>query len=183
MADFDPVSYIMGAKAGSGGGGSSTLTGLTDVDISNPSDGQTLVYNATTGKWENGAGGGGGVFKTLGTISAATVPMTYNSEQNVWMGTIVTDLELEASSGVRNFHVTLNGTDYAFPAFNGGDAIMVDEETQLLVGISPGSDPVQIMVGVGYASHEQGQEPIVTNVSGEYYGASDELAILIRGGK
>lgn len=38
--------------------GSSTLSGLTDVDISNPSDGQTLVFNATSGKWENGAGGG-----------------------------------------------------------------------------------------------------------------------------
>lgn len=59
MADFDPVSYMMGQKAGGGGGGSSTLSGLTDVDISNPTDGQTLVYNATSGKWENGAGGGG----------------------------------------------------------------------------------------------------------------------------
>lgn len=59
MADFDPVSYMMGQKAGPSGG-SSTLSGLTDVDISNPSDGQTLVYNATSGKWENGAGGGGG---------------------------------------------------------------------------------------------------------------------------
>lgn len=37
--------------------GSSTLSGLTDVDISNPSDGQTLVYNASSGKWENGADG------------------------------------------------------------------------------------------------------------------------------
>lgn len=58
MADFDPVSYMMGQKAGGGGGGSTTLSGLTDVDISNPTDGQTLVYNATSGKWENGAGGG-----------------------------------------------------------------------------------------------------------------------------
>lgn len=37
--------------------GSSTLSGLTDVDISNPTDGQVLVYNASSGKWENGAGG------------------------------------------------------------------------------------------------------------------------------
>lgn len=42
---------------GGGGGGSSTLSGLTDVDISNPTDGQTLVYNATSGKWENGSAG------------------------------------------------------------------------------------------------------------------------------
>lgn len=46
-------------NGGGGGGGSSTLSGLTDVDISNPTDGQTLVYNASAGKWENGAGGGG----------------------------------------------------------------------------------------------------------------------------
>jgi len=47
---------------GGGGGGSTTLAGLTDVDISNPSDGQTLVYNATSGKWENGAGGGASAY-------------------------------------------------------------------------------------------------------------------------
>lgn len=47
------------SKDGGGGGGSSTLSGLTDVDISNPTDGQVLVYNAATGKWENGAGGSG----------------------------------------------------------------------------------------------------------------------------
>lgn len=57
MADFDPVSYMMGQKA-SPRGGSSTLSGLTDVDISDPTDGQTLVYNAESGKWVNGAGGG-----------------------------------------------------------------------------------------------------------------------------
>lgn len=43
------------AGGGGGTGGSTTLSGLTDVDISNPSDGQTLVYNASAGKWENGA--------------------------------------------------------------------------------------------------------------------------------
>lgn len=43
----------------------STLAGLTDVDISDPTDGQTLVYNATSGKWENGDGGGGGSHGTL----------------------------------------------------------------------------------------------------------------------
>lgn len=56
---------------GGGGGGSTTLAGLTDVDISNPTDGQTLVYNATSGKWENGAGGGdGGIY----CIDASVVP-------------------------------------------------------------------------------------------------------------
>lgn len=58
----DNIARGMAAEALSGGGGgSSTLSGLTDVDISNPTNGQTLVYNATSGKWENGGGGSGGV--------------------------------------------------------------------------------------------------------------------------
>jgi hypothetical protein len=45
-----------------GGGGSSTLDGLNDVDIDDTTlaDGQALVYNGTSEKWENGQGGGGG---------------------------------------------------------------------------------------------------------------------------
>lgn len=43
---------------GGGGGGSSTLAGLTDVDITSPSNNQVLKYNSTSQKWENGAGGG-----------------------------------------------------------------------------------------------------------------------------
>lgn len=42
------------------GGGGTTLIALSDVNISSPSNGQVLTYNSTSGKWENGAGGGGG---------------------------------------------------------------------------------------------------------------------------
>lgn len=51
---------IAGGGEGSGGGSASAsgLSDMTDVDISSPSDGDTLVYNATTHKWENGSGGG-----------------------------------------------------------------------------------------------------------------------------
>ena len=41
---------------GSGGGGSvvtQTLAGLSDVNISGPTNGQPLVYNSTSAKWEN----------------------------------------------------------------------------------------------------------------------------------
>lgn len=34
-------------------GGSSTLAGLSDVNLTNPTDGQLLRYNGTSGKWEN----------------------------------------------------------------------------------------------------------------------------------
>lgn len=64
-------------SGGGGGGGSSTLSGLTDVDISNPSNGQTLVYNATSGKWENGAGGGGGALVVRGVTVGEKVTLDH----------------------------------------------------------------------------------------------------------
>lgn len=61
------------ARNGSGGGGSSTLAGLTDVDLTNPTDGQTLVYDAASSKWVNGSGGGSsGVTIIEGVYSGET---------------------------------------------------------------------------------------------------------------
>ena len=51
MPEFDPVSYIMGARAGS------TMSSLTDVDITNPVDGQVIAYDGATGKWVNARSG------------------------------------------------------------------------------------------------------------------------------
>lgn len=62
-----------------GGGGSSALSGLTDVDISNPTDGQTLVYNATAQKWENGSSGGGSSDRVILIAENGTLPMTYSA--------------------------------------------------------------------------------------------------------
>lgn len=39
--------------------GSTTLSALTDVAISSPSNGQVLTYDSGTSKWKNAAGGGG----------------------------------------------------------------------------------------------------------------------------
>ena len=41
-------------QASGGGGGAVALTDLVDTAISNPSNGQALVYDSTTGKWKNG---------------------------------------------------------------------------------------------------------------------------------
>ena len=64
---------------GGGGGGSSTLDGLNDVDIDDTTlaDGQALVYNGTSEKWENGQGGGGTtvVANPSGTATADLVKL------------------------------------------------------------------------------------------------------------
>lgn len=49
--------YVLGTG---GGGGSSTLAGLSDTDINTPADGQVLAYDANTSKWVNANASGGG---------------------------------------------------------------------------------------------------------------------------
>ena len=61
---------------GNGGGGSvvtQTLSGLSDVSIVGPTNGQPLVYNSTTLKWENNSIITGSLF---GTASYATQALT-----------------------------------------------------------------------------------------------------------
>lgn len=55
MSDWKNVQYKDGKfQTGSGGGGgSSTLAGLDDVNISSPSDGQVLRYDNASSKWVN----------------------------------------------------------------------------------------------------------------------------------
>lgn len=55
MSDWKNVQYKDGKmRTGEGGGGgSSTLADLEDVNISSPSDGQALRYDNATSKWVN----------------------------------------------------------------------------------------------------------------------------------
>ena len=46
--------------SGGGGGGASALADLEDVNITEPTDGQLLTYNATAEVWENADKEGGG---------------------------------------------------------------------------------------------------------------------------
>ena len=110
-----------------GGGGSSTLAGLNDVNISSPTDGQALVYDDTTQKWVNGAGGGGSsTFAGLNDVDVAGVAdkdiARYNSTTQKWeKSSDLTDLELAVSQisastlGITNGHTILdsNGTAMA----------------------------------------------------------------------
>ena len=67
--------YLSALGQNSSGGGASALADLTDVALSSPTNGQALVYNATSGKWENqtiGGGGGGGTVTSITTGTGLT---------------------------------------------------------------------------------------------------------------
>ena len=73
MFGFWTEQYLsaLGLNSAGGGGGASSLDDLQDVDISSPTNGQALVYNATSGKWENQTIGGG----STGTLSSIGLVM------------------------------------------------------------------------------------------------------------
>jgi len=52
------------------GAGNNTLEGLSDVDIYDPSNGEILKFNSSTGLWENGTGSGSGTVTSVSVVSA-----------------------------------------------------------------------------------------------------------------
>jgi hypothetical protein len=68
-----------------------TLAGLTDTNISSPTDGQVLKYDNATSKWVNGNGGGGGSSTLAGlsdvNLSTPTAgqPLTYDDDSGKWV--------------------------------------------------------------------------------------------------
>jgi hypothetical protein len=55
-----------------GGGGSETLAGLTDTNISSPTEGQGLVYDNATSKWINGFEGTSGAVSVFQLVGGTT---------------------------------------------------------------------------------------------------------------
>ena len=92
----DNTKYLRGDgtwQTVSGGGGSSSLSGLTDVSISSPTNGQVLKYNSTTLKWENADESGGS-----GSYSTTTL---FTGSSSTTSG------ELTLSDSIRNYDMLM----------------------------------------------------------------------------
>ena len=77
---------------GSGGGGSSTLGGLTDVTLTTPTNNQVLKYDSVTQEWVNGdapSGGAGGSEVTITTVESSLYgqAVTISDGQDTFTGT------------------------------------------------------------------------------------------------
>lgn len=85
---------------------SSSLAGLTDVDISNVQDGDILAYNGAASKWKNGKPTAGGGSKIKVTTSESTL---YGEDVTLTQGTTTLTATFD-SYGVAIFEgVTLTG--------------------------------------------------------------------------
>ena len=77
-----------------GGGGSSTLAGLSDVGISSPSNGQVLKYNNSTQKWENQNDSGGG-----DSVSWSQLQQSGTKIATITINNVSTDVYAPAGGG------------------------------------------------------------------------------------
>ena len=109
--NMDTIDNNMG-----GGSGSSSLAGLSDVNLSSPSNNQVLKYNSTSQKWENQNESGG--------------------------GDSVTWTQLQAS-GTKIAEININGTtqDVYAPTGGGGGSVNYST-TEQVIGTWINSKPV-----------------------------------------
>lgn len=110
-----------------GGGGSSTLAGLNDVNISSPTDGQVLQYNGTTHEWENKNGGGGGS-STLAGLSDVSVSGVANKDIIRYNSTTQ---EYEKSSGLTDLELTVSQLQASVLAITDGHTILDSNGTAM----------------------------------------------------
>lgn len=108
------------------------LNDLTDVNASTPTDGQTLIWNTTSGQWEAGLGGSSGNYITTDGTTDLTGDWTiYNNSITISNGTLstllgaintqdiysdvgqidkLTSVSLQLGSGVRIKEFSTDGT-------------------------------------------------------------------------
>lgn len=89
-----------------GGGGSSTLAGLTDVNLSSPTDGQALVYDDTNDEWVNGTVSGGDI--TDLDFSDMTGPQTVDMMNKLNSGVSDSDSGTFTTGGTQYAKVEVN---------------------------------------------------------------------------
>ena len=84
---------VRGGRSRNSGSGATTLDGLTDTNISNPQDADTLIYDNASSKWINSAGGGGAT--TLEALTDTNITskqdnqiIKYNSGSNKWINSL-----------------------------------------------------------------------------------------------
>ena len=97
----------LGLNSGGGGGGATALTDLVDVALSNPQNGQVLMYNSSTGKWYNGTVQSGG----SGTVTSITAGTGLSGGTITSSGTIA--LSQETQTAIANGVTAYGWGDHA----------------------------------------------------------------------
>lgn len=128
VTSSDPA-YHNNSKYWSEQSNPTSLVGLTDTDINNPTNGQTLIYNSTSQKWEN-QNGGSASLAGLSDVDLTTPTdgqvLTYDSVNQEWV-----NADIGASGGSNITVTTTEATLY------GQNVTITDGVTTLTETFSP----------------------------------------------
>jgi len=94
----DEIARIWAAIGGGGGGGATSLAGLSDVHLTNPINGQALIFDSGSGRWINGDAGGGGGGVEVDIARQMESNMTDGSELPIEIGTMEEQVEEQEES-------------------------------------------------------------------------------------
>jgi len=112
---------VTAGSSSSGGGGVTTLSALTDTNISSPSNGEVLEYNSTSSKWENATASGGftSPLTTKGDIlgystTDARIPVGTNDQVLTADSTAALGVAWKTPSGGGSSPLTTKGDIYTY---------------------------------------------------------------------
>ena len=100
------------------------LNDIPDVDLTNPTDGQVIKYDATLDKWVNAAGGGGSSITVIpGTLNAGQTSITF-TDARILDDSIVScatpaginPVAMTSTTGSVTFHFASQATDMVVKA-------------------------------------------------------------------
>lgn len=138
---IEGMSDLIDAIEQGGGGGSSTLSGLTDVDITSASNGQVLTYDSTAEKWENAA-----AIDELSDLDDVAITsatdgqvLTYDGTSQKWK-----NASAGGGSGSLSF-VDLALSDAVWEETSSGSGIWLTYITLEALGITDANDIINVM--------------------------------------
>lgn len=118
------------------------LNDLTDVNITSPTNGQVMKYNATTSKWENATGGGGGGGSTVELTQAQYDALATKDPDTTYIITdadaidmddyaLATTVTTGLASKADKQTVTANTNTMKFPYWNADGVVTGQYNTQV----------------------------------------------------
>ena len=133
----------LGNGGGGGTGGASSLDQLDDVVITSPTDGQALIYNATTQMWVNGTIQSGTDMATVWAALAAATNEPINASHlsgvladyvtTTSLQTILGDYLTQTAADQR--YITIAYFDRLFRAYNGSTLVSHNDTTTTIDNI------------------------------------------------
>lgn len=133
----------LGQGSGGGTGGATTLDQLDDVVITSPTNGQALIYNATTQMWVNGTIQSGTDMATVWSALAAATNEQINASHlsgvladyvdSTSLQTILGDYLTQTAADQR--YITIAYFDRLFRAYNGSTLVSHNDTTTTIDNI------------------------------------------------